>query len=103
MVLKHVRTSDNDSHEIASLLAQVSDEVKGDTMLNYVNMVSQRIYTDEKILRMPFGGCEDGDDCQWRWEEVGFPYDLAQPLTDWWDAGNQASNIPDSVMATFEK
>ena len=40
MVLEHVRTSDKDGHEIASLLAQVTDDVKGDTMLNFVNMIS---------------------------------------------------------------
>ena len=98
-IIDHLRTYDEDGVEVAQVLAQVTDNPRGDTTLNFANMVVQQIYTEVQLLRMPFAGYEESSDCQWRWEQVGFPWDMAQP--EWDTAMHQETGIPEKVMISF--
>ena len=57
-IINFLRTYDKDGVEVGQALAQVTDNPRGDTTLNFANMVVQQIHTEVQLLRMPFAGYE---------------------------------------------
>ena len=101
-IFDFLRTYDKDGGEIARALAQMTDDERGDTTLNFLNMIDGQIYTNEQLLCMPFGGYENSDDCQWRWEQVGLPWSETRP--EWMTATQLPPGVPGPLFdALVEK
>ena len=99
-VLEHFQTFDDGGQEISAILADVTGEVKGDTVLSPVNMVNQRIHTAEKLLVMPFGGYEGCDDRYQRWERAAIPYFQENDPDNSWDSKGHVLNVSPLAEAT---
>ena len=99
-VFEHFQAFENGGQEVSAILADVTGEVKGDTVLSLVNMVNQRIHTAEKLLVMPFGGYEGCDDLHQRWERAGIPFIQDNDPGDSWDSRGHVPNVSPLAEAT---
>ena len=92
-VFEHFQAFENGGQEVSAILADVTGEVKGDTVLSLVNMVNQRIHTAEKLLVMPFGGYEGCGDLHQRWERAAIPYFQENDPDNSWDSKGHVPNV----------